>query len=123
MQLVAVALLGLLMLTGCHSHGDPQARPGLNALDRAPLHDRQQHAASLVMPSDWQRTANADSTNLYAWYAGRNDIGPSVSAGYATARYERTVTYTRDRQTISGGRVYDHFHQSTYRRSIRESVR
>lgn len=120
-QLVALGLLSLLLLTGCH--GQPQARPGLTTLDRAPLHDHGRHAGSLVMASDWQRETGAMASGNYAWYAGRNDLVPSVFAGYATARYERSVTYTRDRQYTSGGRVYDHYHQTTYRRSVRESSR
>ena len=117
LQPVALALLGLVVLSGCHS------RPTTYALDRGPMRDHRGQAASMVMQSDWVRTASADSPAYAAWYAGRNDLVPSVTAGYESARYEQTVTYTRDRQYISGGHVYDRYDQSTYRRTYREGAR
>ncbi|MFN3168715.1 MAG: hypothetical protein ACE37H_16780 [Phycisphaeraceae bacterium] len=120
-QTVALAMLGLFVLGGCHTH--PAERPGLTALDRGPLHEYRDGTRSLAVASDWQLDAGYGATDTYAWYAGRNDVGPSVTAGYATQRYERSVTYTRDRQYTSGGRVFDNFHQTTYRRSVREAQR
>jgi len=33
------------------------------------------------------------------------------------------VTYTRDHQYIHNGRVYDHYRQTTYRRTTSEAAR
>lgn len=118
LPLIALALLTVLVLGGCHS------RPSQHAFSYAPHRDDQGRAGSLVMPSDTLRRVTGDAPPAYlAWYAGRNDIVPSVTAGYASTRYEQSVTYTRDRQTISGGRVYDHYNQTTYRRTFSESAR
>jgi len=120
-QPLLLAMLGLFVLAGCHSH--PAPRPGLTALDRGPLHEHRDGVRSLAMAGDWQRGAGYTASDPFAWYAGRNDTGPSVTAGYVTQRYERSVTFTRDRQYTSGGRVYDDLHQTTYRRSVREAIR
>lgn len=75
------------------------------------------------MPGTLVSSANLDAPSLDAWYAGRNDFGPSVSVGYRSQTYDRSVTYTRDRQFISNGRVIDQYSQTTYRRTVREGTR
>lgn len=112
-----VLLLAVGVLGGCHS------RPGFSELEGTPLRNHQGHAGSLVLPNQPGQAARADSDGRLPWYAWRNDIGPSVTAGYQSTRYETSVTYTRDRQFISGGRAYDRYDQTTYRRSYRESSR
>ncbi len=113
---LAILALALLLLGGCHS------RPGLSRLDRGPLYDDMGHAGSLVMPSEAVRSASL-ALPYEPWYAGRNDQGPSVSVGYQSFAYDRSITYTRDSQYMSGGRVYDRYSQTTYRRTVRESQR
>lgn len=56
------------------------------------------------------------------WYAGRNDAELSVSAGVKSPTVKTSVTWTVDRQRISGGRVFDHYHTTTYRQHIVESI-
>lgn len=120
-QLVAFALLGVLLLGGCH------ARPGMHGYAHAPLpRDDYGQARSLVMPSrvvQAYQILSGQAPPIEPWYDGRNDWVPSVTAGYQSIVYERSVTYTRDHQSISNGRVYDRYNESTYRRTVRESVR
>jgi hypothetical protein len=47
----------------------------------------------------------------------------AADAGYASSTYQDSVTYTRDRQYQSGGRVYDHFSSTTYSVERSRSVR
>lgn len=118
---LACAFSLVVVVGGCHYHR-PQS---LTSFDRSSLHDDYGHARSLSLSSPVVRLSNG-STGYVAedqWYAGRNDVGPSVIAGYESARYETSVTYTRDRQSITNGRVYDRYDQTTYRRTVRESTR
>lgn len=114
-QLAAVSLIGLLVLGGCHS------RPDLRHADRGLFLGYDDRPGSLVLAGRAPVATTAQTA--VPWYAWRNDVGPTVSVGYDSARYERSVTYTRDRQTIIGGRVFDRYDQTTYRRTVRESVR
>lgn len=56
------------------------------------------------------------------WFAGRNDQQPGVMAGYESPRVSDTFTWTYDHQGHFGGRVFDHYHQRTYKYSHRQTV-
>ena len=49
------------------------------------------------------------------WYAYRNDEDVAPAVGYMGSSTESSSTLTIDRQRIHGGRVFDHFSQTTYR--------
>lgn len=71
------------------------------------------------MDSDMQwALVAARPTRVEPWYLGRNDAVDSVYYGERYPVFEVTATHTRDQQSISGGRVYDRFNQTTYRRRV-----
>lgn len=80
-------------------------------------------ARSLAFTSQIVQSNQLLPPSYQAWYTGRNDVGPSVAAGARTTSYQRSVTYTRDQQSIFNGRVYDNYQQTTYRRTVTESER
>ncbi len=114
---LVASVLSLLALAGC------QGRAELDRADYGPLFSASGQARSLVLPADGARSVAAGRPLVQPWYVGRNDSGPSVSAGYRSTTFERSVTYTRDRQSISNGRVFDRYDQTTYRRSVRDAAR
>ena len=114
--LAAVAVL--VLLGGCHSH--PSA---FSERDDWPLYDIRGNARSLSLTSTPVRNAQLLPPLYEPWYASRNDVGPSVVAGYDAPSYSSSVTYTRDRQSVRNGRVYDDYDETTYRRTFRESFR
>ena len=118
-HLVALLTLCVFVLGGCH------ARHGSHTRDFGPLQDHYGQARSLALPTQMNRSASASAQAMAyePWYVGRNDIVPSVSVGYDSTRFERSVTYTRDQQLIVNGRVYDRYNQTTYRRTVSESTR
>ena len=82
-----------------------------------------QRSLALDTPlQDYIQSRQASPAGL-PWYADRNDRSPAANAGYALPTVQSSVTITRDRQYSSHGRVYDHFHSTTYRREYRQSVR
>ena len=109
--------LGVLLLGGCHS------RPDMNARDYGPLTGPFGEGRSLALPGDGIRSASAAPLGYEPWYVGRNDRVPSVVVGYESARFEQSTTYTRDQQVIINGRVFDRYDETTYRRSFSESLR
>ena len=114
---IAALSLSALLFVGC------QTRPGYTQRDIAPMFDEFEHARSLTLTSPVVQTSRLTSDNREHWYTGRRDVGPYVSSGYVTIRYEQSMTYTRDSQRIYGDRVYDRYDQTTYRRTYRESAR
>ena len=116
LSLIAALSISALLLVGC------QTRPGYTQRDVAPLHDDFGHARSLAITQPVIRTAQQPQHDA-PWYYGRRDIGPFVTAGSVSPRYEESVTYTRDSQYIYGGRVYDRYNETTYRRTYRNSTR
>jgi len=70
-----------------------------------------------------ERQAGLAGYDGLVWYDYRNDIQPSVAAGYFGPVYEFNATITHDRQTSYDGRVRDHYHQRTIRGRIQHSVR
>ncbi len=117
MRLFAGVVLAAVCLGGCASqpladadlsHGMSSGRsltmdgPRLNRLER--------------------RVGLADDERL-AWYDMRNDVQPSVEAGYAGPMVEFSSTVTFDRQSIHNGRVSDHYHQRTTRGRYQRGVR
>ena len=65
------------------------------------------HAARLVQDHPYDDGLN--------WYAYRNDKHVAAVVGYMGSNTESSSTLTIDRQRIHGGRVFDHFSQTTYR--------
>ena len=114
-----ISALGLsaLLLTGC------QTRPGYTSRDVSPLYDDYGHARSLVLTTPVVRTAQRPQPSYEKWYVGRRDVGPFVTAGYVSPRYEQSVTYTTDRQYTYNGRVYDRYSETTRRRTYQDSTR
>lgn len=115
---LATLLLASAMFAGCQ-----QAPPHYRAADARPLTSYDGSARSLASDSDGLAKLSANAGSVDAWYLDRRDYRPSVLSGYVSPRHEVSVTYTRDSQYVSGGRVYDSYRQTTYRRSIRESQR
>ena len=117
-QLSFIAMLSLsaLLLVGC------QTRPGYTYRDVAPLHDDFGHARSLTITEPVVRTS-LPHDRYETWYHGRRDIGPFVTAGTISLRYEESVTETRDSQRIYGDHVYDRYNETTYRRTYRSGTR
>ncbi len=62
-------------------------------------------------------------TEGQAWYASRNDVRPTVFAGYRGATIDEVVNVTYDRQSITSGRVRDDYYSTTYRQSVTRTVR
>ncbi len=58
-----------------------------------------------------------------AWYDARNDQTLAATSGYELPTVQSSVTYTRDRQYFSNGRVYDNVSSTTYRAEYRQIVR
>ena len=114
---IAVLSLSALLLVGC------QTRPGYAYRDVQPLYDEFGHARSLALTTPVVRTAERPRLEREPWYTGRRDLGPFVTAGSLSLRYEQSVTYTTDRQYIVNGRVYDRYNETTRRRTYRESTR
>ncbi|MEM1355677.1 MAG: hypothetical protein AAGC44_10115 [Planctomycetota bacterium] len=113
----ATLVAALALFVGCR-----QVPPHYHAADVAPLHHHFDGSARSLV-SDTQAMSRLSSENADDWYLNRRDFRPSVQAGYVSARRETTVTFTRDSQYISGGRVRDHYRQTTIRRSVQESQR
>jgi len=84
---------------------------------------RDGQARSLVLTTPVVRVLDQTASAEVPWYIDRNDYGPTVFGGTATYQYEESVTYTRDRQHSSNGRVYDHYDQTTYSRTYRGNSR
>ena len=116
-QLAAMLGLSALLLVGC------QTRPGYSLRDVQPMYDDYGHARSLVLSTPAVRSTQQTRHQHEPWYAGRRDVGPFVTAGTISPRYERSVTYSTDRQYISNGRVYDHYQETTHRQTYRDSTR
>ena len=114
---ITVLSLSTLLLVGC------QTRPGYTYRDVQPLYDEFGHARALSLTTPFVRTAERPLLSHEPWYAGRRDIGPFVTAGSLSLRYEQSITYTTDRQEIVNGRVYDRYSETTRRRTFRESTR
>ncbi|MCG8510215.1 MAG: hypothetical protein MI741_13385, partial [Rhodospirillales bacterium] len=64
-----------------------------------------------------------ESSYADRWWHTRHDRPATVVSGYESPVLESSVTYTRDSQYSSHGRVYDSFRSTTYRREYREAVR
>lgn len=121
MHLAARHLAGLcvaaVLLTGC------QHNPVVSERDLTPLIDHRGQARSLSLTTPSVQAAQLMPPGFETWYDTRNDTGPSVFAGYSSATYERSVTYTRDRQSTYNGRVRDRYSETTYRKTYRETTR
>lgn len=113
---IACPLLLAALSVGC-SH------PRVSPRDLGPLPPIDGQARSLSLTSQIVQANQLLPPGHDAWYARRNDAGPSVSAGVRTTRFERSVTYTRDQQSIFNGRVHDNYRQTTFRRTVTESAR
>ncbi|MCE9590696.1 MAG: hypothetical protein K8S99_09255 [Planctomycetes bacterium] len=119
--LLGVALLLATGLTGCSSsqtvwdeyNPHPEQREFPNP---RPLATDSQRLCKTI------EQASYDPETL-PWYAARNDHRLATYAGHQTPTYEQSATLTYDRQSSSNGRVYDHFNSTTYRSSVRETVR
>lgn len=48
------------------------------------------------------------------WYAQRNDVQPSVDAGFSSPTFSSTYTRTYDQQGQSHGNVHDHYYKRSY---------
>ena len=131
---VAAVASACMLIGGCashpHSHHSEsrsrEAHPHAHHGGLGPLHDADDRPRSLVLDAPGVTSLNTLQPWLgeqQAWYDYRNDDGPRVVAGYRSAIYEQSVTYTRDGQSISGNHIRDNYHQRTYRTTVRESVR
>ncbi|MGB0768924.1 MAG: hypothetical protein ACPGYV_14585 [Phycisphaeraceae bacterium] len=114
---LAAACLGVAILAGC------QTRPGYAPRDLEAMYDRDGQARSLALSAPPVRALAMTQPDADRWYDGRNDVGPFVTAGTRSVIREQSVTFTRDRQFIVNGRVFDRYDQTTFRRSISESER
>lgn len=114
--ITVLACLGL-GLVGC---SQPK-----NTVDLGPQLDADGNRRSVALQTPLlqylqeRETASAD----LPWYADRNDRTLAVDAGYVSPTFQDSVTYTRDRQYQTGGRVFDHFSSTTYSVERRRAVR
>ena len=132
-QRIAMLVLLILasLLVGCNTntlqtrYRARTAPPVFAPRDLDPLLDINGQARSLTMDSPQHHSLAASATNVdpQPWYVSRNDLFPSVAYGVSYQVYEQSVTYQRDRQRTSNGRVHDHFNQTTYRRRVIETQR
>ncbi len=114
---IMIILALILAVFGCEQ---PQAMT-----DLGPQLDHVGQRRSVVMDGpllDYLKSRQ-DQPEGYAWYHSRNDQRIGVAAGYELPVIETSTTYTRDYQRGSHGRVYDHFHSTTYRTEHRRSTR
>lgn len=56
------------------------------------------------------------------WYAQRNDVQPSVNAGFASPTYSSTYTRTYDQQGQSHGNVHDHYYKRSYQYNRQHTI-
>jgi len=136
---LSVSLLAAGLLGGCATHHDNPT-----AVEVQQLHDAYGYSRSLVMNDATHRPApprgdaatrpaTAEGTyrppapredpGFNAWWSTRNDARPVAVYGIVGPTFQRQVTHTTDRQSIHGNRVYDHYHQTTWRESVTEGVR
>lgn len=115
---LSLGIVGLLLLSGCHHH--PR---GVYHRDVQPMFDDAGQARSLVLTTPQVHAAKLLPPGQDAWYAGRNDVGPSVIAGYESVTFTQSITTTRDRRVSRGGRVYEDYDETTRLRTYRESTR
>jgi hypothetical protein len=119
-------LLGGLLLiawgsVGCATQPVPPHQGGLG-----PLVDDSGQRRSLVMTSPQVASLSQMQPWLgepQAWYLYRNDRQPRVASGYQSPTVVRSVTYTRDGQSIYGDRIRDNYQQRSYRTTYQEAVR
>ena len=117
--------LRVITVTACLAFALAGCSQPKNTVDRGPQLDADGNRRSVVLQTPLQQylqereTASAD----LPWYADRNDRMLAADAGYASPTFQDSVTYTRDRQYQSGGRVYDHFSSTTYRVEHHRAVR
>lgn len=114
---IATLLLAALLLVGC------SAQPLYGGLDGDRAYHYDGSSRSLALDSTRQTALTAARPPGDAWWVNRRDQGPVAYGGVVGVQRETTVTYTRDTQYISGGRVYDRYQRSTYRRSVQDSFR
>ena len=111
-----VIVLAAGVLTGCQSVNiDPELTEHVDARGRA---------RSLALDSrKMQGIVDSQDIQKYQlpWYAARNDMKPAAIAGYEGVTYERSDSYTVDREYSHGGHVYQHFSRTTRSRQTTES--
>ncbi len=95
------------------------------AVDLGPQLDTAGNPRSVAMDSALLNylVVRQDPAHGLPWYADRNDHTPVADGGYRLPTVESSVTYTRDRQYHSNGRVHDQFNSTTYRSEHRQIVR
>ncbi|MEX0775596.1 MAG: hypothetical protein WD042_07755 [Phycisphaeraceae bacterium] len=118
-MIALVALIALAgVLVGCQSA--PQWQP---SRDRAPQPDVPGRQTALVLEHGRDISNALSPPGTLAWYDVRNDAVLTTYAGYRGPVADTTVTFTHDHQSSSGGRVFDHYHSTTYRVQVQQSVR
>lgn len=119
---ICVFALLLATLAGCRTRPD-----SMGHRDLLPLQNQWGQAQSLALSNPGvvavHEIAPPNGYPAQPWYTGRNDLVPFVHAGFVGPASESSVTFTRDRQTISNGRVRDHYSETTFRRTFRDGQR
>lgn len=135
--LVVLASLAV-SLTACSAVREGMARRGviphhrrapidLGVRDHRPYPDTPDRSVSLVLSAPHVPAAppdpSIDGLATTPWYHDRLDHRPGVLSGTIGSTLERSVTRSYDHQSIVHGRVYDRYHQWTYRTSVTHSRR
>ena len=108
-----ICLVGLCLMGGCNHiplaqeegialpHPRVQGRPRSIVCDSPKLHQLYE-------------VADARTRTESPWYMSRNDARLATQAGYKGTTETRWVNVTYDRQSISGGRSRDYYHNTTW---------
>lgn len=109
--IVCLLLILALSLAGCESPRttlNTRCCPTTSRPLRSTVFDTPQHQALT------QYAGIASIPENQTWYYRRNDLTPSVTAGYATDQSEQRVTVTRNRNSTQN----DDYNQTTYSRRV-----
>ncbi len=120
---IGLVLLAALAAMGCQASPWAQDEPALSDSVWGSGRSR-----SLVFDSSALRGLR-DASRKHSdvtgppWYASRNDARLTTFAGFRGSTFDRLVNITYDRQTLSGGHLRDHYHNTTYRQTVSQTVR
>lgn len=121
-QAITMLGLGLLMvIAGCQS-------PIWTNKDTKPFPELADRTRSQVLPDPnllaAQKQAGITDQGLYLnWYDMRNDYRPTVVDSYMGPTYDSSVTYSHERSTSWGNRVFDYSSSSTHRVRVQQTLR
>jgi hypothetical protein len=115
-SLVTALTLAGAGLSGCTTA--PAPRP-----DDSALYDQGGQRRSVVLDTaQLQRAVAAEAQDDLPWYTYRQDLSRSTERGLRLPTLESSYTRTIDRQQQFGGRIFDHYHSTTYRQTVKQTA-